>query len=97
MSQFPLKILIPSADCEIEAISVPGRPHLVGLQFDNHAAALADVSGWVESDRAWLSQAPGVNPRAILMGAEKLRHDLRRQFEIMFGNYLSIVAGKAHS
>jgi GMP synthase (glutamine-hydrolysing) len=34
-----VEVLAASPECQVEAISVKGRPHIVGLQFDNHACS----------------------------------------------------------
>ena len=33
-----LHVLATSSQCEVEAIGLEDRPHIIGLQFDNHAA-----------------------------------------------------------
>jgi GMP synthase-like glutamine amidotransferase len=38
-----INILATSSECQVEAISVHERPHILGMQFDNHAADPADV------------------------------------------------------
>jgi GMP synthase-like glutamine amidotransferase len=86
-----VQVLATSADCEIEAISMQEKPHLIGLQFDNHAAAPSDVKEWVESDQEWLSQATGADPVAILKDAEKLENILGEQFEILFNNFIKLM------
>ncbi len=51
-----LEILATSADCQVEAISLKGHPHIIGFQFDNYAAAYDDVCSWIEGDRNWLTR-----------------------------------------
>ena len=48
-------LLATSSDCVVEAFSIKGRPHIIGLQCDNHAAHPDDVSEWLESNKNWLS------------------------------------------
>ncbi|MBE9572004.1 MAG: type 1 glutamine amidotransferase [Proteobacteria bacterium] len=45
-----MEVLATSTDCEVEAISVKGRPHIVGLQFDNQSANYEDVREWLEME-----------------------------------------------
>ena len=49
-----LVLLATSSDCVVEAFTIKGRPYIVGLQFDNHAAHPADVSEWLDNDGEWL-------------------------------------------
>lgn len=86
-----VQVLVTSADCEIEAISVEGRPYLLGLQFDNHAAAPFDLRHWIKSDREWLAQACSTNTTVLLKAVERLEHIIGKQFEIMFQNYLELI------
>ncbi|MBW1678378.1 MAG: type 1 glutamine amidotransferase [Deltaproteobacteria bacterium] len=87
-----IQVLVTSAECEVEAISVEGRPHIVGLQFDNHAATSLDVAQWLESDEEWLSQPPGVDTAAVLKNAEKQEALIGKQFELMFTNYIKLIS-----
>ena len=38
-----IEVLVTSAECQVEAISLKDRPHIVGLQFDNQAATVSDA------------------------------------------------------
>ena len=82
--------LVTSRDCEIEAISVEGRPHLIGLQFDNHAAAPLNLRQWINSDLEWLARTSNLNAPVLLSAVQRLEPILGRQFEIMFSNYLEL-------
>ncbi len=87
-----IEVLVTSAQCQVEAISVQGRPHIVGLQFDNHAAAISDVRNWVEGDEKWLSQPPSVDMSALVKDAEKYEAFIAEQFELMFSNYIKLIS-----
>lgn len=89
-----VEVLVTSADCEVEAISIKGRPHLIGLQFDNHAADYEDVKQWLEGDRDWLSSfsQPGINVASILADAERLEGIMKDWFDIIFRNYMDIIS-----
>ena len=50
-------LLATSNDCVVEAYTIKGRPYIVGLQFDNHAAHPSDVSKWLESKRGILQSS----------------------------------------
>ena len=86
-----IQILVTSTQCEVEAISVEGRPHVIGLQFDNHAACAEEVEKWLESDQAWLSQPPAVNGADVLKAAREQEFLLGVQFDVLFENYVKLV------
>ena len=48
------QILATSKECQVEAFSITRRPHLLGVQFDNHAAHAEDVDRWYRQDQPWL-------------------------------------------
>jgi GMP synthase (glutamine-hydrolysing) len=85
-----LHTLATSKDCQVEAISFEGKSHIIGLQFDNHAASPSDVKEWVHGDGEWLSRSPRVNPGSILNDAMKMKGTMGAQFDIMFRNYLKL-------
>ena len=87
-----IQVLVTSPECEVEAISVKGRPHIVGLQFDNHAAALSDVRNWVEGDEKWLSGPPSVDIEALVKDAEEFEAFVGEAFELMFTNYIRLIS-----
>jgi GMP synthase (glutamine-hydrolysing) len=86
-----IDILATSPQCQVEAISVEGRPHIIGLQFDNHAACVNDVQRWLAGDEKWLSEPPRVNTLAILAQAREQETLMGEQFEILFENYIRLV------
>jgi len=87
-----INILATSAECQIEAISLQDRPHILGLQFDNHAAP-ANVKHWLAMDSKWLSSLPDrkVDPVKILADAEKYSDLIGSQFTKLFDNFFSLV------
>jgi GMP synthase (glutamine-hydrolysing) len=85
-----LEVLATSLECEVEAISLKGKPHVVGLQFDNHAASRKDASVWLDADREWLSRPPKVDPALVLEDAARLENLLGEQFEVLFENFVSL-------
>ncbi len=88
-----LTVLMTSAECQVEAISVAGRPHLVGVQFDNHAAAPEDVALWLQKDQKWLSSIRDqeINPRHILEAARLHEKEIAADFELFFARYLRLI------
>jgi len=86
-----LNVLVTSSECQVEAFCLKGRPHVMGLQFDNHAATVSDIQRWVEADQAWLRQPPGVDTAAMVKHAEKYEALMGEQFECMFDNYVRLI------
>ena len=87
-----MEVLVASPDCQVEAISLREKPHVIGLQFDNHAGSKLDAATWLEGDREWLSQPPQVDPAIVLTAAEKLETVMGEQFEILFENFIKMNA-----
>lgn len=86
-----IEVLVTSAECQVEAISVKDRPHIVGLQFDNQATTVSDVKDWVKGDERWLSQPPSIDTAALLKDAEKHEALMGEQFELIFSNYMKLI------
>jgi GMP synthase-like glutamine amidotransferase len=86
-----IEVLVTSSDCVVEAISLTNRPHIVGLQFDNHAAARANVASWIEGDSEWLALSPEVNPSKVLADAVRLERSLGEEFEMLFNNFVGLI------
>jgi GMP synthase (glutamine-hydrolysing) len=89
-----LEVLATSPECEVEAICLEGKPHVVGLQFDNHAASRKDASVWLDADREWLSRPPQVDPALVLEDADRLEELMGEQFAALFENFLSLCPGR---
>ncbi len=85
-----LEILATSADCQIESISLKGRPHITGFQFDNYAAAYPDVCEWIEGDRDWLEKS-GMDFDALRRTAREQEQLMGAQFELIFDNFANLV------
>jgi GMP synthase (glutamine-hydrolysing) len=88
-----INILATSAECQVEAISLHGRPHILGLQFDNHAADPDTVKKWLTMDSKWLAtlQDRRINPALLLEDAKKNRETIREQFTKLFDNFFSLI------
>ncbi len=83
-------VLVTSKVCEVEAMSVEGRPHLVGLQFDNHVNA-ADLADWVAGDNEFLD-SKDINTDALLNRARELEGQIACKFEVLFDNYIKMIS-----
>lgn len=87
-----LEVLATSKECAIEALSVVNRPHILGVQFDNHAADPADVQEWLRHDAGWLARL-GLTPadhQEIQAAAELCREKSAAEFELLFANFLRL-------
>ena len=87
-----LSVLATSVECQVEAISVPGRPYILGVQFINHAGDLADVENYLEKDGKWIYSLNGkyANPAELLADAKKNHERMAQQFEIFFHNFVRL-------
>lgn len=88
-----ISILVTSAECQVEAISLPDRPHILGLQFDNHAAAPENIKHWLTMDSKWLATLPEkqLNPTAMLDAARRHQANIKQQFTKLFDNFFSLI------
>lgn len=87
-----LSVLATSVECQVEAISVPGRPHVIGVQFVNHAGAPEDVEKYWQKDGKWINSLHGkyVDPVAILAEARKSHGRMAREFATFFRNFVRL-------
>ena len=83
-------ILMTSKECQVEAFSVKGRPHLIGVQFDNHAGSLEDVQAWCAHDRVWLDSI-GFTAEAIVSAVEVQQVAMRRDFVQLFSMFCTML------
>ncbi|MFH1218180.1 MAG: type 1 glutamine amidotransferase [Pseudomonadota bacterium] len=92
-------ILATSKECQIEAFTLKERPHIIGVQFDNHAAHPEDVAAWIHNDSSWLRSLPNknINPRLILAETVRRHHEMEHQFELFFENFITIVRNRERS
>jgi GMP synthase-like glutamine amidotransferase len=88
-----LRILATSIDCQVEALSVIDRPHLLGLQFDNHSASRPEVEAWLDNDEQWLASLrdQAIDRNRILRGAERHKRRIECEFAMFFANYLKLI------
>jgi GMP synthase-like glutamine amidotransferase len=88
-----LRILATSIDCQVEALSVIDRPHLLGLQFDNHAASRPEVESWLDNDEKWLASLrdQAIDRNRLLRNADRNRRRIDCEFAMFFANYLKLI------
>ncbi len=84
-------VLATSVDCQFEAVSLTGRPHVLGLQFDNHAADPSTVATYLQKDQRWLAAVGGgkVDAAAILAESRSRQQEMARNFRQIFLNFLT--------
>lgn len=85
-----LEILATSVDCQVESISLRGRPHIMGFQFDNYAAAYHDVCEWIDGDREWLEKS-SIDCDALRVSAREQEQLMGAQFELIFDNFVNLI------
>ncbi|MGV1098014.1 type 1 glutamine amidotransferase [Thiovibrio sp. JS02] len=88
-----LSLLATSEQCQVEAFSLAQRPHILGVQFDNHAALPEDVTRWLEKDWQWLASFRSlvVKPGDLLQEAMRLQSQVGEDFDLFFSDYLALV------
>jgi len=64
-----------------------GKPWVIGLQFDNHAADPYDVARWINGDREWIHDGTDIEEGHLLEEAERLEKLVRRHFHNMLENF----------
>lgn len=82
-------ILAHSDAAPVEAMGLTAHPQVVGMQFDNHAAA-ADVRQWLDHDREWALSGSGVDPGQLLADAGAREDAIGRAFRHFMRNYLRV-------
>lgn len=81
-----ISLLATSAHCQVEAISLKGRPHILGIQCDNHAALPEDVTRWLAA-----LPSPGVNPGELIRETVRMENQVREDFDRFFSDYLALL------
>ncbi len=84
-------ILASSEAAPVEALGLENHPQVVGLQYDNHAAA-ADAAQWVASDAPWALSGTGVEPKALIAQAVAQEEAIGREFRRFMANYLRLAS-----
>jgi len=64
----------------------------VGVQFDNHAAAV-DVATWLKHDREWALKGSGADPEAMVATAVAQEAAMGREFRRFMDNFFRLVWG----
>lgn len=83
-------ILVTSKECQVESFSIKGRPHLVGIQFDNHASHIDDVENWCKGDRLWLDSM-GFAPESVLADVDQRQQQFATGFMKLFSAFCGML------
>ncbi len=87
-----LIMLETSRECVVEAFSLVDRPHIIGLQYDNHAAHVEDAKIWIEQDKSWLEETGfGRQKENIIKLAEERANELETTFKQIITNFKQII------
>ncbi|MEN8258230.1 MAG: type 1 glutamine amidotransferase [Thermodesulfobacteriota bacterium] len=86
-------ILATSQECQVEAFAIKGRPHIIGIQFDNHAAHPDDAATWYDQDKEWLnSLTPAPIDKKLLHARLDLEKDkIMAQFKELFSAFCTFL------
>jgi hypothetical protein len=85
-----VSLLARSSAAPVEALGLADNPRVVGLQFDNHAAAL-DVAAWLQHDGAWALTDTGADPEAMVATALAQEAAMGREFRRFMENFLRLL------
>jgi GMP synthase (glutamine-hydrolysing) len=87
-----VSLLARSNKVPVEALGLVDNPRVVGLQFDNHAAA-ADVATWLEHDGEWALSGSEADPEAMVATAVAQEATMGREFRLFMKNFFHLVWG----
>jgi GMP synthase-like glutamine amidotransferase len=87
-----VSLLARSAAAPVEALGLADNPRVIGLQFDNHAAAL-DVATWLKHDGQWALAGTGADPEAMIATAVAQEAAMGREFRRFMQNFFQVVWG----
>jgi GMP synthase-like glutamine amidotransferase len=87
-----ISLLARSEAAPVEALGLIDNPRVLGLQFDNHAAAL-DVATWLKHDREWALSGSGADPKAMVATAVAQEAAMEREFRRFMENFFRLIWG----
>ncbi|MFZ5447804.1 MAG: type 1 glutamine amidotransferase [Thermodesulfobacteriota bacterium] len=85
-----ISLLARSAAAPVEALGLDDNPRVLGLQFDNHAAA-ADVATWLKHDGEWALSGSGADPEAMVSTALTQEAVMGREFRRFMENFFRLI------
>jgi GMP synthase-like glutamine amidotransferase len=87
-----VSLLARSDAAPVEALGLANNPKVLGLQFDNHAAAV-DVATWLQHDGAWALTGSGADPEAMVATALAQEAAMGREFRRFMENFFQLIWG----
>jgi GMP synthase (glutamine-hydrolysing) len=85
-----LTLLARSLRVPVEALGMADNPRVVGLQFDNHAAAV-DVATWLKHDGDWALTGSGADPEAMVATAVARETAMGQEFRRFMANFFHLI------
>jgi GMP synthase (glutamine-hydrolysing) len=85
-----ISLLARSYRVPVEALGVVDNPRVVGLQFDNHAAAV-DVATWLKHDGEWALGGTEADPQAMVATAVAQEAAMGREFRRLMENFFNLI------
>ena len=85
-----VSLLAKSAAAPVEALGLADNPRVVGLQYDNHAAAV-DVATWLKHDGEWALEGSGADPEAMVTAAVAQETVMGQEFRRFMDNFLQLI------
>ncbi len=87
-----ISLLARSSAAPVEALGLDDNPWVIGLQFDNHAAAL-DVATWLKHDGEWALSGSNADPKAMVSTALAQEAAMGREFRHFMENFFRQIWG----
>jgi GMP synthase-like glutamine amidotransferase len=85
-----ISLIARSAAAPVEALGLDDNPRVLGLQFDNHAAA-RDVAAWLKHDGNWALSGSGADPEAIVATAVAKEKLMGEEFCLLMENFFRLI------
>jgi GMP synthase (glutamine-hydrolysing) len=85
-----ISLLARSSAAPVEALGMDDNPRVVGLQFDNHAAAV-DVATWLKHDGEWALSGSGADPEVMVSTAIAQEAAMGREFRRFMQNFFRLI------
>lgn len=86
-------LLATSRECVVEAFTIKGRPHIIGLRCNNYAAHPDDIGRWIENEM----NLPGTpflendSGSALLQHAKESLGKNERTFTLLMQNFIALI------
>jgi len=87
-----VSLLARSNRVPVEALGLIDNPRVLGLQYDNHAAAV-DVAAWLKHDGKWALSGSGADPEAMVATAVAQEAAMGREFRRFMENFIQLIWG----